>query len=114
MHDLAPSGRKALQALPPPGFAGLAAESLHNTAGIVEEYLAFVKPWGFLPEDVPGPVHIWRGNEDELLPLSWIRELERRIPSATLHLLEGADHLLPLTHYGVVMDTLLTEVPGPA
>lgn len=70
-------------------FARMSHEALRQPHGVVEEYRAMLRPWGFEPEDISVPVDIWAGVNDELLDPSWPGELARRIPDATLHLREG-------------------------
>lgn len=79
-------------------FADMSREALRQPDGVVEEYRAMVRPWGFAPEDIAVPVDIWAGADDELLDPSWPGELARRIPDATLHLREGG-HLMAHLYY---------------
>jgi pimeloyl-ACP methyl ester carboxylesterase len=36
---------------------------------MVEDYLVCCRPWGFDPVDVAGPVHVWHGMQDKLVPV---------------------------------------------
>jgi pimeloyl-ACP methyl ester carboxylesterase len=52
------------------------------------------EPWGFAPADVPEsiPVDLWWGSEDESVPLAHGEQMAREMPSAILHVREGAGH----------------------
>lgn len=75
--------------------------------GMVEEYRAWVRPWRFSPAEVPGPVAIWQGTADALVPAAWGQRLCGEIPDAVLHPVEGEGHLIGLTHRSEVMRDLL-------
>jgi pimeloyl-ACP methyl ester carboxylesterase len=89
-----PDEASALDALPDPAIANAAAAALEGGAGMVEEYCAWVRPWGFALEDVAGTVTIWHGDADELVPPAWGKELATRIPNARLELRAGEGHFL--------------------
>ena len=86
-------------------FAHLSREALRQPQGVVEEYRAMVRPWGFAPEDIRVPVDIWAGTDDQLLDPSWPGELARRIPGATLHLQAGG-HFLAHLYYRDIFESL--------
>ena len=86
-------------------FARMSREALRQPAGVVEEYHAMVRPWGFAPEDLSVPVDVWAGAEDGLLNPRWPHELARRIPDATLHLRAGG-HFLAHLYYGEIFAAL--------
>jgi surfactin synthase thioesterase subunit len=71
----------------------------------VEDYRAWMRPWGFAPEDLTVPVDVWGGTEDELVPRSWPPELARRIRGATLFIRPGG-HFLAHLHYREIFDAL--------
>ena len=73
-----PDEAAALDALPDPGIAHAAAAALEHGDGMVEEYRAWVRPWGFAPEDITGSVVIWQGGADELVPPAWGTQLADR------------------------------------
>jgi pimeloyl-ACP methyl ester carboxylesterase len=71
--------------------------------GMVEEYRAWVRPWGFAPEDIRGPVTSWQGDADELVPPKWGDELARRIPNARLEVRAGEGHFLGYLHQADIL-----------
>lgn len=76
-------------------------------AGIVEEYLAWARPWGFAPADVATHVDVWQGSDDHLVPPAWAERLRASLPDADLHVVEGAGHFVLLDHGREILATLL-------
>lgn len=100
-----PDEAAALEALPDPGIAHAAAVALANAHGMVEEYRAWARPWGFAPEEVAGAVTVWQGGADRLVPPAWGATLAARIPGAYLRTIPEAGHFLAFTHTpGVIAD----------
>lgn len=106
-RGLAKSDADALHQLPGNGLADMAAPALQTANGMVEEYRAWVLPWGFAPADLRGAVRIWQGTDDTLVPKQWAETLAREIPNARLHLLDGAGHFLALTRYDKIFADLM-------
>jgi pimeloyl-ACP methyl ester carboxylesterase len=79
-------------------FARMSAEALRRPSGVVEDYRAWMRPWGFTPEQITIPVDVWGGQQDDLVNIAWPRELARRIPGATLHERPGG-HFLAHLYY---------------
>jgi pimeloyl-ACP methyl ester carboxylesterase len=104
-RDLGTADAAVLKAEGYPAFAHMSREALRQPQGVVEEYRAMVRPWGFLPEDIRVPVDVWAGTDDELLDPSWPGELTRRIPGATLHLQPGG-HFLAHLYYRDIFESL--------
>lgn len=86
-------------------FAHMSAEALRRPGGVVEDYRAWVRPWGFAPEDLKVPVEVWGGEQDELVSTAWPQELAHRIPGASLHLRPGG-HFLAHRYYGEIFEGL--------
>jgi pimeloyl-ACP methyl ester carboxylesterase len=57
------------------------------------------------------PVIVLHGNADTLLPLEWGRQLAAGLPRAELRVVDGAGHVLPLTH-GAEVVKAVKEVSG--
>jgi pimeloyl-ACP methyl ester carboxylesterase len=96
--DAVPEEASVISALPDPGLATAAAVALRGGRGMVDEYRAWKRPWGFRPEDVGVPTVVWQGDADHLIPPDWGRTLSRRIPGARLELRAGEGHFLGYRH----------------
>jgi pimeloyl-ACP methyl ester carboxylesterase len=85
----------------------LLGEGATDGRGGVDEYLAMSAPWGFAPEDLAIPVHVFHGGADALVPDAWGRELARRIPGATITCYPGEGHFIALTRRRDVLESLV-------
>lgn len=104
-----PDEAATVRALPDPGLAAASAKAFTHPDGMVEEYRAWARPWGFLPEDALGPVTIWQGDADVLVPPRWGKELTRRIPDARLELRAGEGHFLGYRHQSDILGDLIDD-----
>jgi pimeloyl-ACP methyl ester carboxylesterase len=97
-------------------FASYLADSLKSAvrgsiAGWRDDDLAFVREWGFELSHT-GPVAIWQGDQDRMVPYAHGAWLAKRVRGARVHLLPGEGHLtLTTTHLGPILDDLL-ELAG--
>jgi pimeloyl-ACP methyl ester carboxylesterase len=84
-----------------------AVESFRQGArGAALELLLFLaRPWGFQPEELAVPVHLWYGTEDVTVPIGMGRALARAIPGSHLVELRDAGHLAFLEHWEPIMRT---------
>ncbi|HWH37038.1 MAG TPA: alpha/beta hydrolase [Candidatus Limnocylindrales bacterium] len=97
---LAEMGRVDQQVLSAPG---LRQQMIDNSAelyrqggrGMYDEALVLARPWGFDPRSISLPVHIWHGEQDEVVPVAMARHMASILPScrATFYPDEG-HHLL--------------------
>ena len=86
-------------------FAAMSAEAFRRPAGVVEEYRAWMRPWGFHPEQIAVGADVWAGESDQLVKAGWQAELARRIPNATLRTRPGG-HFLAHLHYPEIFERL--------
>jgi pimeloyl-ACP methyl ester carboxylesterase len=77
--------------------------------GIVDDDVAFVRPWGFDVADVATPVLFVPGGEDRVVPPAHAEWLVRRCPRAELWLRPRDGHVSVLDACPVAMDWLLAE-----
>ncbi len=81
-------------------------EGTGNPRGVVDEYLAIAAPWGFRPEDIRTPVHVYQGTADALVPEEWGRNLAERLPDASLTVYPDEGHFIALTRREDVLNWL--------
>jgi len=86
------------------------AEGLTDTHGVLDDYAVFGSPWGFDPADIATPVHLWQGDDDDLVPCHWAERLAAAIPGSKLTIVPGASHFLWYDHWDDILSALLAEV----
>jgi pimeloyl-ACP methyl ester carboxylesterase len=80
--------------------------------GWTDETLAILSPWGFEPEQVKAHVAWWAGDADINCPISAVRRYVARLPSADLHVWEGAGHLRQYLRSGEFLPDLVRRAFG--
>lgn len=99
-----------LQADPPTraAYETLFLESARQGAvGLVDDQIARFRPWGFALADIRCPTSVWWGEEDWITERFHSDALARLIPGARLHIVPGAGHSLPVTHWREILSELL-------
>lgn len=87
--------------------ASLRAAVRDSVAGWRDDDLAFVRDWGFALGQT-GPVAIWQGDQDRMVPYAHGVWLAKRVPGARVHLLPGEGHLtLSVAGLDRILDDLL-------
>ena len=87
--------------------ASLRAAVSNGIAGWRDDDLAFVAGWGF---DLAGagPVAVWQGSEDLMVPAAHGQWLARHIPGARTRMRRGEGHLtFQAAKFGQVLDDLI-------
>jgi pimeloyl-ACP methyl ester carboxylesterase len=90
-------------------FVRAAAEGMRRPYGVVDDYVAYARPWGFRPEDVEVPVRLWQGGADTFIPPACSREAAQRVPHASLTEVEGAGHLVAWDHWEAILSELASD-----
>lgn len=67
--------------------------SSESLAGLRDDNLADLSPWGFDPSQIKVPVQIWHGSEDRFVPFQHGKWLAERMPGAEAHLLQNEGHI---------------------
>ncbi len=62
-------------------------------AGLVDDDLAYVRPWGFTVDQVEAPVLLVHGDADRIIPVGHSRWLAGHLPEAELRVRPGDGHL---------------------
>jgi pimeloyl-ACP methyl ester carboxylesterase len=77
-----------------------------GVAGVHDDGLAIVAPWGFDVRDITVPTTVWAGGQDIMVPFAHGQWLAEHIPGAVPHLLEAEGHITLLHR----LDEVLTEL----
>ena len=97
-----PSDRAVLDA----EWAWLGSNGDGGIDGIIDDDLAYVKPWGFELDQVQAPVLLLHGEDDRIVPSAHSRWLARQLPQAHLSLQPGEGHVSILTHGRTALEWL--------
>jgi hypothetical protein len=80
--------------------------------GMVDDDIAFTRPWGCELDAIPGTVHVWQGGHDRMVPYTHGEWLLANLAGA------GCAHLLPEHgHLSLAVDgfpAILDELVRPA
>ena len=61
--------------------------------GWLDDDIAFTTDWGFALSEITGPVQIWQGGQDLMVPYSHGQWLAKHLPHADVHLYDEHGHL---------------------
>lgn len=96
---------------------GLRQQMIDNSAelyrqggkGIYDEALVLARRWGFDPGAIRLPVHVWHGEQDDVVPPAMARWMVRQIPGARAHFYENEGHHLLYRQWADILSTLAQE-----
>ena len=75
---------------------------------------ARIRHWGFAPEEVRAPVHLWHGRDDRHISVHAAELLARRLPACRARFLRSEGHFRVLQDHAVeILDTLVAAISGP-
>ena len=77
-----------------------------GSAGLVDDLVAYHRPWGFSPTDIRQPAAVWWGEKDRLTDRVHAEYLAAAIPRANLFIEPGEGHSLPLRHWARILAQL--------
>ena len=94
-----------------PGALGRLADALveavdSGLAGVRADIEAQVAPFPVELAEVGVPVRLWYGSADAVTPLAFGEWYARQLPDAALHVIAGAGHYLPFTHWSLLLGAL--------
>jgi pimeloyl-ACP methyl ester carboxylesterase len=89
-----------------PGLVAALAEALRQgTRGLVDEVALATRPWGFRPEEIAVPVHLWHGQDDRNVPADLARGVAAAIPGCHAVFVQGG-HTAPFAHLDEILDVV--------
>jgi pimeloyl-ACP methyl ester carboxylesterase len=86
-----------------------AAAAQASPDGLIDDDVAFVRPWGFELDRVHAPVLLVQGDADRVVPPSHARWLADHLPDAELWLRSGDGHVSVLEAVPAAMDWLIAR-----
>jgi pimeloyl-ACP methyl ester carboxylesterase len=103
------SDQAALAAIP--GGLDRMADALveavaHGLAGVEADIVAQVAPFPVDLAAITRPVRLWYGGADTVTPAVFGEWYARRVPGSSLHVIAGAGHFLPFTHWSLLLGAL--------
>lgn len=78
-----------------------------GVAGLIDDDLAFVKPWGVELDAITSPIVLAHGGDDRVVPAAHSRWLVERLPDAELWLRPSDGHISILDASAVALDWLV-------
>jgi pimeloyl-ACP methyl ester carboxylesterase len=88
-------------------LAGAQEAVRQGSTGLAQEMqLLLARRWGFRPEDVAVPVHLWYGTDDRIVSPATGRRLAALLPSAHLTEFAGEGHMALFAHWPEIVQTL--------
>ena len=82
--------------------------------GVAVDSMIQYSDWGFRLADMQGPMHLFHGTEDGLVPFEFGQHIADHAPNCTFHPLEGWGHFITLKSPDLVFETARREVDGRA
>ncbi|MGC0368739.1 alpha/beta fold hydrolase [Microbacterium sp. SLBN-111] len=83
--------------------ADVGASAAYGDDGLIDDDLAFARPWGFAPAEVMASVLLVQGERDRVIPPRHARLLAEALPNATLQLHPDDGHVSVLRHLAAVL-----------
>lgn len=94
-HLTSASDREVVRSMPAKDATAFLYESVRKGGmGVIEDYAAVGKAWGFLPSGIHSRTLIWHGEQDDLCPMSVAKIMAESMPHAEFKLVPAAGHFL--------------------
>lgn len=114
-RDLRQADRDLIASLGPRDEAfSLLPAVLGGADGLVDDYLALARDWGFDLASVHLPVEMFVGDSDPTIPVPVAERLCSRLPNVRLRILPDEGHLLIYTHADEVLSAALGHLEAGA
>lgn len=81
-------------------LADCMAEAMQQPQGMVEEYCAWARPWGFDMRDIGCQLDCFAGASDNLIDPTWAKAMASQAPNGRYHKIDKAGHLFALDDTG--------------
>jgi pimeloyl-ACP methyl ester carboxylesterase len=79
-----------------------------GTRGVALDWKLEARPWGFALQEVRMPVHVWHGEQDELLPIDQGQIMANALPNARAKFYPNEGHIsLIVNHYEELLSTIV-------
>ena len=79
-----------------------------GTRGVALDWKLEARPWGFSLQEVRMPVHIWHGEQDELLSIGQGQIMANALPNARAKFYPDEGHVsLTMNHYDELLSTIV-------
>jgi pimeloyl-ACP methyl ester carboxylesterase len=88
------------------------AAAAEGAEGLIDDDVAFAKPWGLDVAQITVPVLLVQGDGDRVVPAAHAHRLRALIPSSQLWLRSGAGHISILDEVPAAMDWILSQTAG--
>ncbi len=77
-------------------------------SGVLHDMKIYSKNWGFSLKGIKCPVTLWHGSADDVVHLNFAKDMNRRIPQSTFHLIADEGHYsLPMNFRDAIIHDLL-------
>ena len=87
--------------------ASLREASVQGPLYGAQELTIFGAPWGFELKDIPMPVNLWHGGQDEVVPVAMAYQLADELKRSSLHIMPDDGHFsLPGLHAEKILQQL--------
>jgi pimeloyl-ACP methyl ester carboxylesterase len=88
---------------------GMVAAAVNGTSGAEFDLYNLMAPWDIALDRIETHVVLWYGSTDDVVATTVGEQLARELTNASLRVIDGASHLLLLTHWTEILDSLRKE-----
>jgi pimeloyl-ACP methyl ester carboxylesterase len=80
-----------------------------SAEGVLADAHIYTQPWGFIMEDVHGPVRLWHGKEDRAFSVRLAEQFANRLPNCKARFIENEGHYsLPIRRMREILQDLIS------